>query len=110
MLPEYNTITKNYITNTLIPALIKDKRNKMNLVNYDKNYVDFFENGVYVMLAQNDIFISPCNENGVLSKEAGKSRRYNNILTDRQYNMILNHSREIKTEEVMKNISSIEGL
>ena len=110
MLPEYSMITKSYLVNTLIPVLVRDRYNKFNLVNYDKRYVDFFENGVYVMLAQNDIFISPCNENGVLSKEAGKSRRYNNILTDRQYNMILNHSREIKTEEVMKNISSIEGL
>ena len=108
MLPEYNTITKNYITNTLIPALIKDKRNKMNLVNYDKNYVDFFENGVYVMISKNDIFISPCDINGVLSRKEGNPRRYNNILSDKEYKIILNHSREIKTETIMNDISKIK--
>lgn len=108
MLPEYNMITKSYLINSLIPALIKDKTNKMDLVNYDGRYIDFFENGTYIMLAKNDIFISPCNTEGMLTREAGKSRRYNNIISDKDYKIILNHSREINIENIMNDISTIK--
>lgn len=107
MLPSTNSITKKYITKVLVPELLKNKHD-YDIVRYDdRRYVELIDNGTYIMFSGCDVFISPCNEFGVLCKENGKAKRYNNLISESEFVELYNKARVIKTEEIMKEVESL---
>ena len=107
LLPKIDEVDKKYILNELVPDILKSKYNKYNLANYDGMYVDCFGNGTYIMFSNNDVFVSPCNENGTLIPSIGKSRRYKNIIPINIYTSIKSKSDTITTESVVKNAANL---
>ena len=106
-LPKIDEVNQKYILNELVPDILRSKHNKYNLANYDGMYVDCFSNGTYIMFSNNDVFVSPCNENGTLIPSIGKSRRYKNIISISNYNRIKAKSDTIMTENVVKDAANL---
>lgn len=92
-----NKLSDNYVLNTLLPNI---KNHKIKMTNYDNIYLDCTVNGVYLMMTQNDIFVSLCDKNGMILRQGGQARRIKNCIDKAIYESVKSKAEYIDTDKL----------